>query len=403
VTLLLGDPGSQPAAEALDEIRVVIADDSAAMRMLARYALSPQRGFRLVGEAAHGAEALDLIATHRPDCVVLDIEMPGMGGFEALAELRRRAPQLPVILLSGHGDASTAERAIKEGAVAHLDKTSQFILLADTIRQVVTHLAGTADPVLIERAAADPRHEPAEDAEAVKAELRRLEYVVSHDLGEPLRIMAGFAGLLESRYGAVLDEAGRSFVTHISEGSRRMQEMLADLLTYSRAGQLHAGDDDLDLQILARTVCGELADRILERGAELTVGDLPTAVGDADLVKDVLRHLVVNAITFNTSTVPKVTLSGRTEGSTAVVTVQDNGIGIDPAHRERAFELFQRLNTREAYPGTGTGLALCQRLLTLQQGTIALEAAPEIGTIVTLTLPAAPREGHTTPTHRRSG
>src|SRR6478609_2379808 len=107
---------SELPAVGVDLISVVVADDSAAIRTLARYALSASRGFRIVAEAADGPEAIALVATHRPDCVVLDIEMPGMGGFEVLGALRRESPTVPVVLLSGHGDETVAERAIVGGA-----------------------------------------------------------------------------------------------------------------------------------------------------------------------------------------------------------------------------------------------------------------------------------------------
>ncbi len=396
-------PSNPPLAPA-DIIRVVVADDSQAIRTLARFALSAQRGFRIVGEAADGSEALELVSTHHPDCVVLDIEMPGMGGFEALAELQGRSPRLPVVLLSGHGDAATADRAVAGGAAAHLDKTSELVLLANTIRRVVTAPVDAVTPGPVEPSPTVPLHEPTEPVDGVTAELRRLEYVVSHDLGEPLRIMSGFATLLESRYGDVLDPTGQSFVKHIGEASRRMQDMLADLLTYSRAAKLTAHVADVDLASIAAALEEELADRILERGAQVSIGDLPIITGDADMLRTVIRHLIVNALTFNAAVVPKVHVAGRLDGRDAVITVTDNGIGIDPAQRAGVFDLFKRLNTREEYPGTGTGLALCRRLVTLQNGTLHLDAAPDAGTVVTLTMPAAtPRAQQATPTHRRSG
>lgn len=418
-------PG-EPTPGAVDQISVVIADDSAAIRTLARYALSPRRGFGVITEAADGAAALTLIDTHRPDCVVLDIEMPGMGGFETLTELRRRSFDAPVILLSGHGDAGVAERATGGGAAAYVDK-SQISQLSDTIHRVVARhrvvapqevaaperdvlrheVEGSEETVAQvetpENAGAFVTH-PSREVDALTAELRRLEYVVSHDLGEPLRIMTGFSTLLESRYGDALDSAGASFVTHIGEASRRMQHMLDDLLTYSRAGQLQPRQEDVDLDSVVDALSRELSERYADRHAHVTARKLPSVVGDCDQLLVVLRHLVVNAITFNTSTSPTVEIEGRVEGRVAVVTVSDNGIGFEAAQKDRAFELFQRFNTREEYPGSGTGLALCRRLMTLQHGAIELQDAPGNGSIVTLTMPASPDlSQQATSTNRRFG
>lgn len=379
-------------------IRVLFADDSSAMRTLARYSLTAGKGFS-VAEACDGAEALALFDAHRPDCVVLDIEMPRLGGFEALDELQRRCPEMPVVMLSGFSDPALTSKAKARGAVAYLEKSSEMGRLAETVRRVSQPAVASPSPLIpapaqaVATVGATPTPEqpesPAKTADSTAAaDLRRLEYVISHDFAEPVRIMGGFATLLNQRYAAALDPSGRAFLAHLLDGAQRMQTMVEDLLTYSRAGRVAAQPEVLDLGQLVAEVTTELAGPIAERGAEVTASDLPPAWGDPALVKTVLRHVVTNGLNFNAAALPTVQITGRVIGQLVALTVTDNGIGVSPAHADDVFELFRRLNTREQYSGTGTGLALCRRLLGLQTGTIALTSAAEGGTAVTITLPA---------------
>ncbi len=364
-------------------IRVVVADDSSAMRTLARYALSALRGFSVVGEAGDGRAAVDMVDAHHPDCVVLDIEMPHMGGFAALAELRERHPSLPVIMLSGYADDALAQQAKDAGAAVLLNKNSQLNQLPLAVQELAIAQAAASVTVAATAATAS-QTTPSPDA------IRELEYVISHDLSEPLRIMSGFVSLLQSRCAPELDETGQAFVTEISSAAARMQAMIDDLLTYSRAGRAAAQAQPLDLADLVTGVYASLSDLIAERHVEATVGDLPDVLADAGMVGQIVRHLVVNAIRFNTSPTPQVRVSGHVDGADAVISVEDNGIGVEPANRERAFRLFQRLNTREEYAGNGAGLALCRRLLDLQAGQIQLDGQTGGGTVVTFTLPVPP-------------
>ena len=364
-------------------LRVLIVDDSAALRTLTRFVLSARLGFTIVAEAAAGEEAVGLVELHRPDCVVLDIEMPGIGGMAALEQIRQRHPETPVVMLSGYADAAVTEAALSAGASALLDKDKGMARLGETLRAAVERVAPTAPQP------AGPAHDP--DAVVSLAELRRLEYVVGHDFAEPLRTMKGFATLLHGRYAEELDESGRSFLMHIVAGATRMQAMVDDLLTYSRASLEQPRRDVVELSSLVTQARTALAPWIAEHGGLVDVGALPPVVGDARLLTTVLQHLISNAIAFNTSPVPSVRIAGSHTDQLVTVTVADNGIGIDAAQHEAVFALFRRLNTSQEYSGTGTGLALCRRLVELQAGAIRLESAPGAGTTVILTLPSAPR------------
>jgi light-regulated signal transduction histidine kinase (bacteriophytochrome) len=162
--------------------------------------------------------------------------------------------------------------------------------------------------------------------------------------------------------------------------------MIDDLLTYSRAGRLEPTLGTVDVTAVVGQTYLKLATQY--PAARLGVGALPQVTGSPSLLGTVLTCLVRNALLFNTSADPTVQIQGYVEDEVAVITVTDNGIGMTAAHCDSVFDLFRRLHTREEYAGTGTGLTLCRRLMTLQHGTITLDSTLGAGTTVTLTLPA---------------
>ncbi len=372
-------------------LTVVVADDSSAIRLLARNALAPRKGFAVVAEASDGAEALRLVDHHQPDCVVLDVEMPGMGGFDALAELQRRSPEIPVIMLSGFSNETVLERAMTGGAAALLHK-DQLTRLGETVRQAAVGPSHTPPPDRPVQAVPGPvamrsTQSPESALGAAQDDLRRLEYVVSHDFAEPLRALTGFSKLLESSYADALDDSGTVFLGQITSATARMQGMVDDLLIYSRAGRAEPTLDRVDLNDVVTLVRASLRDRFPDRETQVSSTDLPNVVGDREMCTTVLRHLVLNGLMFNRAPEPTVRIEGGIVDQSAVISVSDNGFGVAAAQRDTIFELFRRLNTREEFPGTGTGLALCKRLAVLQGGALDLARSTDDGSVFTLTLP----------------
>jgi signal transduction histidine kinase len=371
-------------------LTVVVADDSSAIRLLARNALASRKGFAVVAEASDGAEALRLVQQHQPDCVVLDVEMPGMGGFDALAELQLVSPQIPVVMLSGFSNETVLDRAMTGGAAALLHK-DQLTRLAETVRDAAVgpvRAQPTAAAVHAGSApaAAQPGQSP-DPAAGAREDLRRFEYVVSHDFAEPLRALTGFAKLLDSSYAGVLDESGVLFLAQITSAAARMQTMVDDLLTYSRAGRAQPSVARVDLNDVVSSVRTSLRGWLGDHQASVVTTDLPDVVGDRDMCATVLRHLVLNGILFNRASEPTVRIEGATVDGCVVITVRDNGIGIAAEQQDKVFELFGRLNTREEYPGTGTGLALCKRIAELQGGAVTVARSTNNGSVFSLTMP----------------
>jgi PAS domain S-box-containing protein len=222
------------------------------------------------------------------------------------------------------------------------------------------------------------------------ADLEQFVYVASHDLQEPLRMVASYTQLLERKYGERLDDEAREFIGYAVGGVRRMRELILDLLTYSRVGTRRGPLESTDAnEVLAGTLF-DLGPRIAESAATVAHDALPTVAADVVQIGQLLQNLIGNALKFHRPGVPPhVHVGARREGGAWVFRVADNGIGIEPEFRDRIFEIFQRLHSRDEYPGTGIGLAICRKIVERHGGRIWVESEPGGGTAFCFTLPPA--------------
>ena len=226
----------------------------------------------------------------------------------------------------------------------------------------------------------------ASELERCRRDLQHFAYVTSHDLSEPLRVMSGYAGMLERRYGQELDDRGRRYLASIVAGADHMHELLQALLAYSRVLSRPLDPAPTDLDEILTDVLADLGPVVAERGARITRETLPTVWADPARVAEVLRELLVNAMKFSPSE-PRVHIGAGEDDAAWEIVVRDEGIGIDPAQHERAFELLQRLNPREDYPGTGTGLTVAREAIRAHGGTMRVESALQQGSVFAFTLP----------------
>jgi PAS domain S-box-containing protein len=238
------------------------------------------------------------------------------------------------------------------------------------------------------------------------ADLEQFAYAASHDLQEPLRMVASYLQLLERRYRGQLDQSADEFIQFAVDGAKRMQGLINDLLAYSRVGR-HG-------RPFAPTCCAEALKRatanlqlsIADAGGTVTHDGLPHVMGDATQLTQLFQNLVSNSLKFRGSQPPAIHVSARpgprpgqgpahlwseARGSPAewIISVRDNGIGIDPEHFERIFVIFQRLHPREQYAGSGIGLSICKKIVERHGGQIWVESEPGNGTVFHFTLPHA--------------
>lgn len=205
-------------------------------------------------------------------------------------------------------------------------------------------------------------------------------------------MVASYTKLLGRRYRGKLDADADEFIGYAVDGVTRMQELINDLLAYSRVGRNRRAFTEVDMNAVARDVLQDLERAIADAGATVTVDELPVVRGDRPLLAQVLQNLVSNAIKFRGEEPPRVHIGARREGAQWLFHVRDNGIGIAPEYSERIFALFQRLHGRGEYPGTGIGLSICRKVIEHHGGRIWVESVEGEGATFYFTLPAVEGE-----------
>lgn len=243
-----------------------------------------------------------------------------------------------------------------------------------------------------ERRQAEELRRVTENLTRSNAALQEFAYVASHDLQEPLRMIASYTQLLQRRYAGQLDADADEFIRYAVDGATRMKQLIQDLLAYSRV-ETRAGElQPVDCNALVQQVLVDLGVAIAEANATIHVGPLPTVLGDPTQLRQVFQNLIGNAVKFRGEAPPIVRVCAERRGAEYLFTVADNGIGIDPRYAERIFVVFQRLHTREAYPGTGIGLALCKKIVERHGGRIWVESRLGAGARFHFVLPALAEE-----------
>ena len=234
--------------------------------------------------------------------------------------------------------------------------------------------------------------EQAEELRRSNRDLEQFAYVASHDLQEPLRKVASFTQLLQKRYGGELDERADQYIEFAVDGAKRMQRLIQDLLGFSRVGRSAGEAVEVDLVEACATAVTTLDAAVEESGGQVEVGDLPVVLGQQTLLVQLFQNLVGNALKFrHPDRTPRVTLGAVRREDAWELWCSDNGIGIDQQYADRVFVIFQRLHAKDAYEGTGIGLALCKKIVEFHGGEIWLDTDVSQGTTIRWTLPD-PRE-----------
>jgi PAS domain S-box-containing protein len=221
-------------------------------------------------------------------------------------------------------------------------------------------------------------------------ELEQFAYVASHDLQEPLRAIGGYTQLLMQEYQERLDESATEYMSYIVDGSTRMQQLIQDLLAYSRVGSCSQEFAPTDCNAVVEQAIANLQVAIAESKAIITHDFLPTAIADKTLLMQVFQNLIGNAIKFCRQQSPQVHIAAELRNNEWLFWVRDNGIGIKPQYLERIFVIFKRLHTRREFSGTGIGLAICKKIVERHQGRIWAESQLGTGTTFYFTIPNRP-------------
>jgi PAS domain S-box-containing protein len=230
-----------------------------------------------------------------------------------------------------------------------------------------------------------------DDLRRSNADLEQFAYIASHDLQEPLRMVASYTDLLAQRYQGQLDERANKYIQYATDGAKRMQRLVADLLAYSRVGSPGVQLRHVDSAQVVRGVIEALGALIRESGATVTIeGALPTVLANEGQLWQVFQNLIGNAIKFKGIEPPTITVQAARRGTRWTFAVRDNGIGIDMRFAEKIFQMFQRLHEKGKYDGSGIGLAITKRIVEGHGGRVWFDSAPGVGTTFFFTLSAPP-------------
>ena len=264
------------------------------------------------------------------------------------------------------------------------DYSAEDVALLETIGRAIAPVL--AARLQRERQEAALQHTLVELARSNR-ELEQFAYIASHDLQEPLRMVSSYTQLLAERYGQQLDGKAKTYIAYAVDGAVRMQQLVNDLLAYSRVGTRGGPRQPTDAQAALDAALKNLAVAIVEQQAVITYDALPTVPADAVQLVQVFQNLVGNALKFHGPDSPRIHVAAQAQDDEWVFSVQDNGIGIEAQYQEKLFVIFRRLHTRQEYPGTGIGLALCRHIVERHNGRIWFESQPGRGSTFFFALP----------------
>ncbi|MEO0848093.1 MAG: ATP-binding protein [Cyanobacteria bacterium J06648_1] len=355
---------------------ILIVDDTPAnLRVLS--ATLGDRGYE-VRCVNSGAMALTVARNAPPDLILLDIKMPEMDGYQVCQQLKSdpKTYEIPVIFLSALDDIADKVKAFTAGGVDYITKPFQTeeVLARVKNQLTISHLRQKLT---------------AQNDELMRSnlELEQFASVVSHDLQQPLQVIVGFARMLEKKSQNWQSEDTKKFLGHILVSGTHMQELIRDLLAYSRVNTSDPAYEPVDCNEVLSQVLNNLQMANARSNAVVDYPPLPTVMANESQLEQVFQNLISNALKFQRpNTTPRVEISVTQEDEWQF-SFKDNGIGIEPEKFPSIFQMFKRLHKRQEYPGTGIGLAICQKVIDAHGGRIWVESEPGIGTVFHFTLP----------------
>jgi len=346
--------------------------------------------------AQGGEEGIERARFVRPDLILLDVMMPGLDGFETCRQLKA-APatrDIPVVFMTALTDTSDKLTGFAVGGVDYVTKPLDG---PEVLARIDTHLTLYGLRRRLEEqnekmhAEIVARRETEAALLRSNTELEQLAYVASHDMQEPLRMVASYLQIVAQRYKGQLDADADEFIGYAVDGAKRMQALINDLLAYSRVGTKARPFEPIDCNRVLDIALGNLTIAIAESGANVTRGPLPVLMGDPSQLLQLFQNLVANAIKFKRGASVTVRISAELAGDAWRFSVSDDGIGIAEEYFNRIFVLFQRLHGRGEYPGTGIGLAICKKIVERHGGEISVQSKVGVGSTFSFTIPRTPK------------
>ncbi|MGZ4732451.1 MAG: sensor histidine kinase [Terriglobales bacterium] len=359
-------------------MRALLVEDEPADVELALSALR-QAGLETTADVAQTAqEFTELVRKNSYDVILADYKLPNWNGMESVEVLRREGLDIPVILVSGALGELTAVECIKQGAADYVLK-DHLARLAESVRGAMR-----------EKKLREDHRQSLQELARSNRDLEQFAYVASHDLQEPLRMVATYTQLLAERYQGKLDADADKYLHYAVDGALRMQKLVQDLLAFSRVGRQGGARESTDCNAVLQAALKNLEAAIQESRAVVQHAQLPVVIADSSQLVQVFQNLIGNAIKFRGSEPPLIRVSAKAQAKEWVFSVADNGIGIAAEHTDSVFVIFRRLHARAEYPGNGIGLSICKKIIEQHGGRIWVESEVGRGSIFQFTLPNTP-------------
>ncbi len=335
--------------------------------------------YNVSGIFANAEDAISKITENNPDLVLMDITLRGnIDGIEAAKRIKKEY-SLPVIFLTAFDDDATLKKMKDINHDGYLVKPFEEEKLSYFVQNALSKNKNGINEK-------DKRIKYLENRlnEAVK-ELEQFSYIASHDLQEPLRMIASYVQLLQKRYGGKLDPEADEFINFAVDGSKRMKNIINDLLTYSNIS-VNTNFETVDLNIIAAETINTL--KTNKPGSKISVkySELPAIFCNKAQMQMLFYNLIDNAAKFNNN-IPEISIDYSKDGNTQIFSVKDNGIGIDENYSGTIFEIFRTLNNRKEYPGTGAGLAICRKIAENHGGNIWFTSSQGVGSTFYFSIP----------------
>lgn len=379
-SIKLNDLRETPAVRQTErKLRVLLVEDDSSDIELILHAVVGG-GLSFEHDAVQTAEEFTAqIRKNRYDAILADYRLPGWNGMETVAILRRESLDIPVVLVSGALGELKAVECIKQGAADYVLK-DQLTRLPQSVRRV-----------LEEKRLRDENRRTQEELARSNRDLEQFAYVASHDLQEPLRMVATYTQLLAEKYQGKLDENADKYIRYAVDGALRMQALVKDLLAFSRVGRQGRSPRPTNCEAMVRCAMANLQSSIQETGARVIFESLPSVVADGSELIQLFQNLIGNAIKFRSSRAPEIRITAQKKKTEWAFSVADNGIGIAVEHAEEVFVIFKRLHTSAEYPGNGIGLSICKKIVEQNGGRIWVESTPGEGSTFHFTWPISTR------------
>jgi DNA-binding response OmpR family regulator len=396
-------PNSAKTASLMSPKKILAVDDSATYLNELADVLRGE-GYDVV-PARSGEEALEMLAVQPVDCILMDLQMPGMGGRDACRQIKMSGvfSDVPLIMLTAVEDRNAMIDALSLGADDFVQKSSDFDVLKARIRaqmrrkqfedeqrrirEELLHKELEAIEAKAAQTLAEAKLALLDQLERKNKELEAFSYSISHDLRAPLRVINGFSLALLEDYNEKFDEAGRDYLARVLGASKRMGELIDDLLQLSKISRADVLREPVDLSALASDVFETLT-KAQPGNVQIEIQQGLAVEADRRLLRIVLENLISNAVKFSSKiAAPHVTVGTELRADATIFFVRDNGAGFDMSYAQKLFQPFQRMHRESDFPGTGIGLSIVRRVVERHGGEIWAESEVGHGASFFFTLP----------------